>query len=155
MKAANRIIIAGLLALSCGSTFAETASELRRSPQYQEHERAVAILDNAPAEIHSCVWSRTFGHTWTVDEAKSRIAECQRIRNDYLLEQAIRDGVPVIAVVISLALAIGFRKRIAARIYNLFVGILAFGILYKRFLDHAIKEAADRSVEKKPPPKPN
>jgi hypothetical protein len=124
-------------------------------PQYQDHERALAILDNVPTEIRSCVWAGAFGDFRTLDEAKSRIAECQRISNDYLLKQAIKDGLPLLAVVISLALAIGFRRRIAARIYNLFVGILASAIHMKRFLDHAIKEAADRSVEKKPPAKLN
>jgi hypothetical protein len=67
------------------------ASELHRSPQYQEDERATAILDNAPAEIHSCVWEGAFGHTWTIGEARGRIAEWQRSRDDYLRNGAIRE----------------------------------------------------------------
>jgi hypothetical protein len=42
------------------------------------------------------------------------------------------------------------RRRIAAGVYALFVGILRIGIRIKRFLDHAVKEAAG-SVEKNPP----
>jgi hypothetical protein len=57
---------------------------------------------------------------------------------------------PVLAVVTSLAFVFGFRRRIAAGVYTLFVGILRIGIRIKRFLDHAVKEAAG-SVEKNPP----
>jgi hypothetical protein len=146
----NGLIIAGLFALSCGNAFAETASELQRSPQYQEHERAVAILDNAPAAIHSCVWEAAFRHTWTIEEAKSRIAECQVIRYTYLSRQVIENGLPILALIVSLALAFCFRRRIAAGVYTLFVGILRIGIRIKRFLDHAVKEAAG-NVEKNPP----
>jgi hypothetical protein len=150
MTAANGFVIAGLFALSCGTAFAETARELHRSPQYQEHERAVAVLDNAPAEIRSCVWVGAFRHTWTLDEAKGRIAECQLIRYTHLPQQVIKNGMPILAVVISLAFAVSFRRRIAAGVYTLFVGILRIGIRIKRFLDHAVREAAG-SVEKNPP----
>jgi hypothetical protein len=143
----NGLIIAGLFALSCGTASAETASELQRSPQYQEHERAVTILDNAPAAIRSCVWEGVFRHTWTIEEAKSRIAECQLIRYTYLPRQLIKNGLPILAVIVCSALAFGFRRRIAAGVYTLFVGILRIGIRIKRFLDHAVKEAAG-SVEK-------
>jgi flagellar biosynthesis protein FliR len=72
---------------------------------------------------------------------------------------------PILAVVITLAFAVGLRRRIAAGFYTLFVGlrrriaagfytlfvgILRIGIRMKRFLDHAVKEAAG-SVEKNPP----
>ena len=147
---ANGLIIAGLFAVSCGTTFAETASELQRSPQYQENERAIAILDNVPAAIHSCVWEGTFRHTWTVEGVKSRIAECQLIRYTYLSRQLIKNGLPILVIIVSSALAFGFRRRIAAGVYTLFVGILRIGIRIKRFLDRAVKEAAG-SVEKNPP----
>lgn len=145
MKAAKGTIIAGLLALSYGTALAETASELKQSPQYQDYERARALLDNVPDEIRSCAWRGTWGHTLTELAANSRIAECQRIQDDYLRNQAIRDWLPVFVAVISLALAIGFRRRIAAGLYNLFVSILTLGIRVKRFFGHAIKEAADRT----------
>jgi hypothetical protein len=141
----NGLIIAGLLAVSLGPALAETATELQRSPQYQEGQRALAVLDNVPAEIRSCVWAVGFRHTWTIDEAKSRTDACRRIRNDYLLKQTIGDWLPVAAVIVFLALVIGFRGKIAAVFYNLFVCILAFGIRLKTFLNHALKEAADRT----------
>jgi hypothetical protein len=62
----------------------------------------------------------------------------------------IKNGLPILAVILSSALAFGFRRRIAAGVYTLFVGILRIGIRIKGFLDHAIKEAAG-SVEKNPP----
>jgi hypothetical protein len=145
----NGLIIAGLFALSCGNAFAETASELQRSPQYQEHARAVAILDNAPAVIHSCVWEGAFRHTWTIEEAKSRIADCQLIRYTYLPRQVIENALPILAIIISSALVFGFRRRIATGVYTLFVSILRIGIRIKRFLDHAVKEAAG-SIENPP-----
>ena len=141
----NVLIIAGLLAVSLDPALAETATELQRSPLYQEDQRALAVLDNVPAEIRSCVWAVGFRHTWTIDEAKSRIDACQRIRNDYLLKQTIGDWLPVVAVIVFLAFVIGFRGKIATVFYNLFVCILAYGIRLKTFLDRALKEAADRT----------
>jgi hypothetical protein len=141
----NGMIIAGLLAVSHGPAFAETATELQQSPQYQEDQRALAIIDNVPAEIRSCVWAVGFRHTWTTDEAKSRIDACQRIHNYYQLKQAIGDWLPVTAVIVFLALVIGFRRMIGAVLYDLFVYVLTFGIRLKKVLNHALKEAADRT----------
>jgi hypothetical protein len=152
----NGMIIAGLLAASHGPAFAETATELQRSPQYQEDQRALAIIDNVPAEIRSCVWAVGFRHTWTTDEAKSRIDACQRIHNYYQVKQAIGDWLPVTAVIVFLALVIGFRRMIwalvigirrliGAVLYDLFVYVLTFGIRLKKVLNHALKEATDRT----------
>jgi hypothetical protein len=62
----------------------------------------------------------------------------------------IKNGLPVLLVIVSSALAFGFRARIAAGVYSLFVGTLRIGIRIKRFLDRAVKEAAG-SIEKNPP----
>jgi hypothetical protein len=146
MKAAREInMISSLLWLCCGTVFAETASELRQSSQYQDHMRALALLDQVSNEIRSCVGRSTWGHMLTEAEVKSRIPECKNIRDDYLLKQAIRNWLPVFTAVISLALIIGFYRRIAAKFYNLFVRILSFGIRVKRFIDHAMKDATDRN----------
>jgi hypothetical protein len=150
------LIIAGLLAVSHGPAFAETATELHRSPEYQEDQGALAILDNVPAEIRSCVWAVGFRHTWTIDEAKSRIDVCQRIHNYYQIKRAIGEWLPVTAVIVFLALVIGFRRMILALLigfrrmigavfYDLFVYVLTLGIRLKKILNHALKEAADRT----------
>jgi hypothetical protein len=81
---------------------------------------------------------------------RSRIAECQLIRYTYLPRQVIKNGLPILAVILSSALAFGFRRRIAVGIYTLFVGILRVGLRIKRFLNQAVKEASG-SVEKNPP----
>jgi hypothetical protein len=62
----------------------------------------------------------------------------------------IKNGLPILAVIVSSALVFGFRRRIAAGVYNLLIAILRIGIRIKRFLDHAVKEAVG-SVEKNPP----
>ncbi|MFZ3374311.1 MAG: hypothetical protein WA183_02025 [Chthoniobacterales bacterium] len=123
---------------------------LRRPPSYndplnQEDQRALAVLDSVPAEIRSCVWAVGFRHTWAIDEAKSRIDACQRIRNDYLLKQTIGDWLPVTAVIVFLALVIRFRRMIGAVLYDMFVYVLTFGIRLKKVLNQALKEVADRT----------
>jgi hypothetical protein len=53
-----------------------------------------------------------------------------------------------IAGILLLVLAIGFRAKIAAGLYNLFVGCIALRLRFnrsrKRFLDNAIKKAENR-----------
>jgi hypothetical protein len=90
------------------------------------------------------------------DEAKSRTDVCQRIHNYYQIKRAIGEWLPVTAVIVFLALVIGFRRMILALLigfrrmigavfYDLFVYVLTLGIRLKKILNHALKEAADRT----------
>jgi hypothetical protein len=62
----------------------------------------------------------------------------------------IENALPILTIIISSALVFGFRRRIATGVYTLFVNILRIGIRIKRFLDHAVREAAG-SIENNPP----
>ena len=94
----------------------------------------------------------------TQDEAKAAISQCQRWKeqSNLLREAKLRAAdlaiakfsAQGIAGIILLALAIGFRAKIAAGLYNFFVGCLALWLRFnrsrKRFLDNAIKKAENR-----------
>ena len=99
---------------------------------------------------------------WTQDKARAAICRCERdvqaskeqiniTRYANIRSAIIANAVFLmqwIAGILMLALAIGFRARIAAALYYLFVSCLALRLRFnrtrKRFLDNAIKEAENR-----------
>jgi hypothetical protein len=83
------------------------------------------------------------------NEEKSRAAN---LANEAKIRAAnlanAKSFAPWIAGILLLALVIGFRAKIAAGLYNLFVGCIALRLRFnrsrKRFLDNAIKKAENR-----------
>ncbi|SRR6266478_1868144 len=124
--------------------------EQRDEQLRKEADLAFSLINNAPPEIRSCVW-RGSHDNWTQDKASAKISLCQReIReiNVAIAQSILRGLVPWIVGILLLALAIGFRAKIAAGLYDLFVRCLALRLRFnrsrKRFLDNAIKEAENR-----------
>jgi hypothetical protein len=109
----------------------------------QEADLAFALINNTPSEIRSCVW-RGSHDNWTLDKAKVKISMCQRA----IAQSILLRLVAWIVGILLLALAIGFRAKIASGLYNLFIGCLTLRLRFnrsrKRFLDNARKEAENR-----------
>jgi hypothetical protein len=133
----------------------------------------VVLIMNTPSEIQACVRRGLLNMQSTQDEARAEISKCQstvqveKKQLNILREAMLRDAnieneaklraanlanakflAPWIAGVLLLALAIGFRAKIGAGLYNLFVCCLALRLRFKRsrkrFLDNAIKKAENR-----------
>jgi hypothetical protein len=112
--------------------------------EVERWKEIVALIHNTPPEMQACVWRGSLNMQSTQDEAKAEISRCQRDAN---IANA-KFFTLWIAGILLLALAIGFRAKIAAGLYNLFVGCLALHLRFnrfrKRFFDNAIKKAEDR-----------
>jgi hypothetical protein len=116
-------------------------------------------INETPSEIQYCVGKGPLRNGRTVDKARAEISRWRTIvekkkqtsaRNREILSLALRFA-QVIAglfLILLLALNIRFRAKIAAGLYNVFVGCLALRLRFdrsrKRFLDNAIKEAENR-----------
>lgn len=143
-------------------------AKLRHNAE-QSWKEIVVLIHNAPSEIQACVWRGPLNMQSTQDEAKAEISRCQRVvqvwREDINLirEENLRTAntklraanianavlfMKFIAAILVLVFAVGFRAKIAAGLYNLFVRCLALRLRFnrsrKRFLDNAIKEAENR-----------
>jgi hypothetical protein len=133
----------------------------------------VPLINDTPSEIQLCILRGPLTLWSTQDEAKAEISRCQRTvkiekeQLNILHEAMLRDAkienearlraanianakffASWIAGILLLVLAIGFRAKIAAGLYNLFVGCIALRLRFnrsrKRFLDNAIKKAENR-----------
>jgi hypothetical protein len=82
------------------------------------------------------------------DQLQESKREHQRRADTETAEFLLEWMVGIVAGVALLALTLRFRAKIAACVYNLFVGFLALRLRFnrfrKRFLDNAIKEAENR-----------
>jgi len=128
-------------------------------------QEIVSIVSNTTsADVRSCVsWARLVSSgNVTQTGARTEISRCEheviekRERERELQHQInIARGVffaewiaGIVVGIVSLALTIRFRAKIAAGLYNSFVGCLALRLRLnrsrKRFLDDAIKEAENR-----------
>jgi hypothetical protein len=90
-----------------------------------------------------------------LDAAKAEISRCQDAYQERQRKLNVANTVffaewiaGIIAGIVSLALTIRFRAKIAAGLYNSFIGCLALRLRFnrsrKRFLDNAIKQAENR-----------
>jgi hypothetical protein len=133
----------------------------------------VPLINDTPSEIQLCVLRGPLTLWSTQDQARAEISKCQRtvqmdkeqlnilreamqrdakIENEAKLRAANiandKSFAPWIAGILFLALAVGFRAKIATGLYNLFVGCIALRLRFnrsrKRFLDNAIKKAENR-----------
>jgi hypothetical protein len=110
-------------------------------------------------EVRACVWTGPLRNNLTLDTTKTEISRCQDVLRERELEHQRTVDIAaaeflfewivgVFAGIGLLVLTIRFRAKIAACLYNSFVGCLAlrlrFSRVCKRFLDNAIKEAENR-----------
>jgi hypothetical protein len=106
------------------------------------------LITNASHEVQSCMW-RGNGilnrRSATEGETEAEISRCQR---EITIAMSAFFAPRLVAGVLLVGVAIGFRAKIAAGLYNLFVGCLALRLRFnrarKRFLENANKEAENR-----------
>jgi len=154
--------------LRSGWTLDGANAELSRCQREVEVSNLIRSIPSP--EVRSCVWMGPLRNQLTLDTAATEISRCQnQLREQKLEHQRKVDEfweqepehqrninaelllvciVSIFASVALLALTIRFRVKIAARVYNLFVGCLALRLRFnrfrKRFVDNAIKEAENR-----------
>jgi hypothetical protein len=132
--------------LRSGWTLDGANAEISRCQR--EAEVSDVIRSIPSPEIRSCVWTRPLRNNLSLEAAKTEISRCRDKIREQEAELVLEWIICISAVLVLLALTIWCRVRIAARLYNLFVGCLALRLrlnrFRKRFLDKAIKEAETR-----------
>jgi hypothetical protein len=149
--------------LRSGWTLEAARAEISKCQQEETlWNEIVTLINRTSSEIQYCVRKGPLRNGWTVDKARAEISRCQReeqlwkekkqisARNLEISSLALRFAQVIAGLffILLLALTIRFRAKIAAGLYNLFVGCLALRLRFdrsrKRFLDNAIKEAENR-----------
>jgi hypothetical protein len=146
----------------------------------EQWNAVAALIDNTPGEIQLCAL-KYLSMQSTQDAARAVIARCQREvavwkeetnivreanrRAENIANESNRRAENIanvefyarwVAGVLVIALIIGFRARIAAGLYHLFVRYLALWLRFNRsrnrFFDNAIREAENRlDCSQRPP----
>lgn len=149
--------------LRSGWTLEAARAEISKCQQEEQlWNEIISLINETPSEIQYCVRKGPLRNGWTVDKARAEISRCQReeqlwkeekqisVRNLEISSLVLRfaEVISGLLLILLLALTIRFREKIAASLYNVFVGCLALRLQFdrsrKRFLDNAIKEAENR-----------
>jgi hypothetical protein len=128
------------------------AEQLQKEIGQREKQVSELIRSTPSSAVRSCVWRQlSRSGNVTLDRARAEISQCQS-----QMFAGIFAGIVLLAFTV---LTIRFRAKIAAGLYNLFIGCAAglynlfigclalqlrFHRSRKRFLDNAIKKAEDR-----------